>query len=98
LLHLIYFDSAIRRSEYQRMLEEHLSVKMGKPFKYKKNSKEMFSILSEYGDMDFAIENAVRLEGIWERQEDYSNHKPCTKVHHLINELRLLVKSFEKLD
>ena len=68
-----------------------------KPFKYAKNSKEMFSILAQYGNIDFAIENAVRLEKIWVGQEDYANHKPCTKVHHLIIELRLLVKSFEKV-
>lgn len=97
LLHLIYFDNAIRRTEYQRMLEEQLSKKMGQPFEYTKNSKEMFSILSQYGNIDFAIDNAVRLEKIWENQEDYANHKPCTKVHHLINELRLLAKSFEKI-
>ena len=98
LLHLIYFDNAIRRTEYQRMLEEQLSKKIGQPFKYTKNSKEMFSILAQYGNIDFAIDNAVRLEEIWEGQEDYANHKPCTKVHHLIIELRLLVKSFEKVE
>jgi hypothetical protein len=74
------------------------------PFKYAKNSKEMFSILAKnskemfsilakYGDLDFAINNAFRLEKIWEGQTDYANHKPCTKVHHLIVELQLLVKS-----
>jgi len=98
LLHLIYFDTAIRRTEYQRMLEEQLSKKMGQPFKYTKNSKEMFSILTQYGNIDFAIDNAARLEVIWDGQEDYSNHKPCTKVHHLIIELLLLVKSFEKVE
>ena len=98
LLHLIYFDNAIRRTEYQKMLEEQLSKKMGQPFKYVKNSKEMFSILAQYGNIDFAIDNAVRLEEIWEGQEDYANHKPCTKVHHLIIELRLLIKSFKKVE
>lgn len=63
------------------------------PFKYAKNSKEMFSILAKYGDLDFAINNAFRLEKIWGGQTDYANHKPCTKVHHLIVELQLLVKS-----
>jgi len=80
------------------MLEEQLSKKMGQPFKYTKNSKEMFSILTQYGNIDFAIDNAARLEVIWDGQEDYSNHKPCTKVHHLIIELLLLVKSFEKVE
>ncbi|MDO9157405.1 MAG: RloB family protein, partial [Sediminibacterium sp.] len=93
LLHLIYFDNALRRTEYQRILEEQLSKKMEQPFKYAKNSKEMFSILAKYGDLDFAINNAFRLEKIWEGQTDYANHKPCTKVHHLIVELQLLVKS-----
>ena len=95
---LNFFDNAIRRTEYQRMLEEQLSKKMGQPFKYVKNSKEMFSILAQYGNIDFAIDNAVRLEEIWEGQEDYANHKPCTKVHHLIIELRLLIKSFKKVE
>ncbi|MBK8090314.1 MAG: RloB domain-containing protein [Chitinophagaceae bacterium] len=96
LLHLIYFDTAIRRTEYQRMLEEQLSKKMGKAFVYTKNSKEMLDILSKYGNLDFAIENAERLEKLWEEREDYANQKPCTKVHHLINELRLLKKTFQK--
>lgn len=96
LLHLIYFDNAIGRTEYKRMLEEHLSNKMGKEFKYTKNSKEMYSLLTQYGNIDFAIENAFRLEEIWAGKEDYANHKPCTKLHHLINELQVLAKPFEK--
>ena len=80
------------------MLEEQLSKKMGLQFKYTKNSKEMFSILSEYGNIDFAIDNALRLEKIWKEREDYANHKPCTKVHHLIIELRLLVESLHKTE
>jgi RloB-like protein len=95
LLHLVYFDTAIRRTEYQRMLEEHLSKKMGKNFEYKKNSKEMFTILNQYGSMDLAIENAERLEKLWNIREDYANHKPCTKVHHLINELKKLVSDLK---
>lgn len=95
LLHLVYFDNAIRRTEYQRMLEEHLSEKMGKDFEYKKNSKEMFTLLNQYGNMDFAIENAVKLETLWDDREDYANHKPCTKVHHLVNELKDLVIEFK---
>lgn len=90
LLHFIYFEAAIRRTEYQRMLEEQLSAKIGQSFKYAKNSKDIFNILSKYGNIDLAIENAIRLEKIWEGQEDFANHKPCTKVHRLIQELRLL--------
>lgn len=95
LLHLVYFDNAIRRTEYQRMLEEHLSDRMGIDFEYKKNSKEMYILLNQYGDMDFAIENAERLEMLWEDREDYANHKPCTKVHLLVQELKDLVKEFK---
>lgn len=57
----------------------------------------MFSILTEYGNIDFVIDNAVRFEELWKGQKDYANHKTYTKVHHLIIELRLLVKSFEKI-
>ena len=94
LLHLIYFDNAIRRTEYQRMLEEQLSQKMGTPFKYQKNSKEMFSILNQYGSQGFAIENAERLEKIWGTRKDYASQKPRTKVYELIKEFKDLIEQY----
>lgn len=93
LLHLIYFDNAIGRTEYQRMLEEQLSSRMGVPFKYEKNSKSMLAHLTKYGSQAFAIENARKLEALWANRQDYANHCPCTKVHHLIGELKLWEKN-----
>jgi hypothetical protein len=55
----------------------------------------MFRILNQYGNLDFAIENAIKLESLWNEREDYANHKPCTKVHHLVNELKSLVIEFK---
>jgi hypothetical protein len=42
LLHLIYFDNAIRRTEYQRMLEEQLSQKWECHLSIKKIAKRCF--------------------------------------------------------
>ncbi|HEY4288406.1 MAG TPA: RloB family protein [Puia sp.] len=92
LLHLIYFDTSIRRTEYQRMLEEQLSTKMGENFKYTKNSKNMYILLNQYGDVNFAIENAMRLEQQWDGQTNYANQNPCTRVHHLVKELLFISK------
>jgi hypothetical protein len=66
------------------MLEEQLSARIVAPFKYQKNSKEMFSILNQYGSQDLAIKNAKKLEKLWSNQKDYANHKPRTKVYELI--------------
>jgi len=94
LLHLIYFDTAVRRSEYQRMLEAQLTKIMGKPFQYRKNSKDMFALLNKYGSQDFALNNSIRLEHMWDGRKDYAKHKPRTKVYELIQEFKDLIERY----
>jgi hypothetical protein len=87
LLHFIYFDTAIRRTEYKRMLQEQLTKKIGMSFKYLKNSKLMYPILKKYGSYKLAIKSARRLAKQWGGREDYANHKPATMVYKIIEEL-----------
>ncbi|OFY40687.1 MAG: hypothetical protein A2X18_11550 [Bacteroidetes bacterium GWF2_40_14] len=72
------------------MIEAEINKFSGKKgFKYLKNSKEMFLLLEKYGNQEFAIENAQKLELLYS-DRSYSNHNPCTKVHRLILELQEL--------
>lgn len=52
----------------------------------------MFSLLNQYGNQDFAIENAERLEALWGNRQDYANHKPRTKVYEIIEEFKILIE------
>jgi hypothetical protein len=88
LLHFSFYNTGVSREQYKHMIENEINKSSGKKeFKYLKNSKEMFSLLEKYGNQDFAIENAQKLELLYS-DRSYSNHNPCTKVHRLILELQ----------
>jgi hypothetical protein len=94
LLHFSYYNTGLSRSQYKKLLEKEINkTYKKKDFIYLKNSKEMFSILEIYGNLDFAIENAKKLELLY-TDKNYSNHNPCTKVHKLIQELLKLSKKY----
>ncbi|WMX13592.1 MULTISPECIES: RloB family protein [unclassified Aureispira] len=87
LLHFSYYNTGISRERYQELLEKEINKASNRTdFKYRKNSEEMFAILDKFGDQDFAIENAEKLENLY-LDRSYAKHNPCTKVHHLIKEL-----------
>lgn len=94
LLHFNYYNTGIDRGQYQKLLEKEIN-KSAKTadFKYKKNSKEMFSILNQYGSQEQAIANAEKLEELY-HDLSFSNHNPCTKVHKLISELIELTEKY----
>ena len=54
----------------------------------------MFALLNEYGNQDFAIQNATRLEIMWQNRKDFAKHKPRTKVHELIQEFKKLIAQY----
>ena len=94
LLHFNYYNTAISRNQYQKLIEKEIIAKSGnKNYKYQKNSKEMYNLLSEFGNQKFAISNAEKLESLY-TDKRYSTHNPCTKVHILIKELKQLSANY----
>ena len=83
LLHFNYHDSALNRNQYQKKLEKEISLKSGMPFKYRKNDKNIYSLLKEHGNQKLAISNATKLNKIW-LDKNFASHNPCTTVHVLV--------------
>ncbi len=95
LLHFHYYNNAISRSDYQRLIEENLKPHLGDEFKYEKNSSQMYTVLKEYGNRNDALRNAKLLKQTYEERGDYANHNPCTMVYELIEELLGLKEEIE---
>ncbi len=94
LLHFNYYNTGIQREQYQKLLEKEINKSANtSDYKYEKNSKEMFSILNQYGSQETAISNAEKLESLY-HDRSYADHNPCTKVHKLINELIELTEKY----
>lgn len=87
LLHFHFYNTGINRKQYQDLIEDNFKNKGLVDYEYKKNSTEMFDLLRDYGDREFAIRNATRLEQFYSNQHDYANQNPFTRVHHLVAEL-----------
>ena len=85
LLHFHFFNTGVSRDRYKKLIEKELK-KYYPDYKYKKNSIEMYDLLQKHGDMNFAIENAKKLERLYDDKK-YANHNPRTKVYKLIEEL-----------
>lgn len=90
LLHFDYYENAMSRHRYKQMIENHLKPILGENFRYEKNSKQMYTLLKEYGSLEDAIRNAIRLTKRFEGRQDYADHNPCTMVYQLIQELKAL--------
>lgn len=84
-LHFQYLDTPINRSQYIDALNREVQ-KFLPDYSYKKNDNTTYSILCKYGNLNLAIRYAERLESLY-NNSNYSTHKPCTKVHHLVQEL-----------
>ena len=91
LLHFHFYNNAIGREAYQRLIEQSIQPLMGNEYRYRKNSVEMYSILKTHGSIADAIRNAKRLKENFEGRQDYANHNPCTMVYELVEELFSLV-------
>ena len=61
--------------------------KNGEDYKYQKNSKEMYDLLKENGNLELAIKFATKLKTEIKSRMNFTNHNPCTKIHHLVAEL-----------
>jgi hypothetical protein len=94
LLHFSYYNTGISRNQYQKLLEREIIRSSGiHDFKYKKNSTEMYDLLIKFGNQEFAINNAEKLDALY-KDNRYANHNPRTKVHVLITELIKLSKKY----
>jgi RloB-like protein len=87
LLHFHYYNTSIDRANYQQLIEANFRGKGIDNFEYKKNSIEMYSLLSKHGSQSDAIRNSKRLTNTWNRRVDFANLNPCTTVHKLIEEI-----------
>lgn len=87
LLHFQFFDTAIARDRYQEMLENNLKQFLGEDYRYEKNCTEMYGYLKRFGNLEFAINNARKLNALFTNRDDFANHNPGTRVHELIDEL-----------
>jgi hypothetical protein len=90
LLHFDLYENGMSRADYKGKLDSQLSLKMGQSYRYHKNSKDMFQVLSEHGDVKQAIIRARQLETVFVGRTDYANHNPSTKVYELVEELLFL--------
>jgi hypothetical protein len=89
LLHFHNRVTAMKRTEYKKAIEEAVNEKLGKKknkFQYKKNSLEMYKLLSEIGNQELAIKWAKELANTI-TGEQFANYNPQTMVFKLVEEL-----------
>lgn len=87
ILHFHFYNTAISREMYQKLIEGNLKPKIGEDYRYQKNSEAMYGLLKEHGSLEMAIKFAAKLENVFDDRFDFANQNPCTKVHHLVAEL-----------
>lgn len=88
LLHFVYLDAAISRADYIKKLENEIRRIDGYAnYNYKKNDVGIYSLLQRIGDEPQAKQRAAKLQAMFDDTKDYKNHKPCTCVDVLVNEL-----------
>ena len=87
-LHFNYNDSALHRRQWVEKLDELFKAGITKGG-YNKNDPHLFEIVTTHGNLKAAISNAYRIEDRYnEKSQKPSEQNPCTKVHHLVNELK----------
>lgn len=90
LLHFHYYQNAMNRQQYQGLIEDNLRPHVRDDYNYEKNSKEIYALLKEHGNIEDAIRNAKRLTETYGDRQDYAEHNPCTMVCKLVEELMKL--------
>jgi len=86
VLHFIFNDSAISRTQYKPILDREISTHTGKDFSYQKNDPDMYKLLKEFGDHHLAIRFATKLHKMW-KDKKFDTHNPCTTVYLLVKKL-----------
>lgn len=92
VLHFQNRNTPMSRQEYQKCIENEINrrrrekSKKSEPFRYEKNSKEMYFLLQQYGNQKQAIKWAKELIQN-HNDEKFHEHNPCTMVYKLVDEL-----------
>lgn len=93
LLHFYNRNTPMSREEYKGAIENAINdiidrnrKKKTRPFRYFKNSPDMFSVLKKYGNQNQAVIWAKAIESQFNGGK-YSTHNPCTLVYKLVEEL-----------
>ena len=89
LLHFHNRLTAMKRTDYEKAIEDAVNRKLGKKkklFKYKKNDYGMYSLLNKLGSQELAIKWAKEIakNNIGEK---FANYNPQTMVFKLVEEL-----------
>ncbi|MEM7659024.1 MAG: hypothetical protein AAF399_23075, partial [Bacteroidota bacterium] len=75
---------AMKRQDYQQLLEQEIAKKGCVEFRYEKNAETLFELLEKYGELDQAIKWAKALEAGFGVGQDFANQNPCTTVYQLV--------------
>lgn len=93
LLHFYHRNTQMTRDEYKGAIETAINdiinrtkKRKTQPFKYLKNSPNMFLVLEKYGNQAQAIKWAKAIES-QQNGGKYSLYNPCTLVYKLVEEL-----------
>lgn len=87
LLHFVYLDSAVGRSDYIRKLQAEVRRHAGyERYEYEKNAVNTYTVLNNIGDEEKAKQYARRLRGRFAGGR-CSAHCPATRVDLLVDEL-----------
>ena len=89
LLHFQYRNTGMKRTEYQKAIENEINKNMKnkkKPYRYAKNATDTYDILEKYGSLAQAIKNAEKLSQQYDNL-NYADHNPGTQVYELVKQL-----------
>jgi len=98
LLHFEFYNTAIPRESYKQRIQANLRNKGLNDFVYTKNRKDMFDLLTKYGDQNLAIKHAKNREKIYGGASDFANQNPCTMLYKIVTELFNLEKTLVEND
>jgi hypothetical protein len=87
LLHFIYIDCAIKRSEYIKKLKEIIEKESKNKYTYEKNSEDNFNIIMQYGSLKEAVSRSNKLLDIHKHETSFANKNPATNVVEIVETL-----------
>lgn len=88
-MHFYYSDAALHRNEWNKKLDELFAqYNLGEGY-YKKNYKDIYSMVDSFDGVNTAIKNAKRrMADFDDKKNSPSRYNPGTKVHELVLELK----------
>ena len=86
-LHFNYSDAALDQGEWAEKISKVFKDENIDANGYQKNNPKVFEIATQKGSLKKALKNAQRIEKEYPESTMPSKCDPCTKVHHLIQEL-----------